>query len=168
MNRRWIDSGSSHLLAQAATPRTAPIARSHVDLSITHLVPGRRGALTMQHEAPKNHFLDNRHLDRRGQDAALARRLLGALHRPNSGDPSRPRRRLSAVRTGGLWIAVGLLYLLYLAMQRRLSSYLGECSIWLSGDRALPPPGKQRLPAPGPSPITRSQRPALPGREAKQ
>jgi hypothetical protein len=67
-----------------------------------------------------------------------------------------------------LWIAVGLLYLLYLAMQRRSSSYLGECSIWLSGDKALPPPGKQRLPARAPTPITRSQRSALPGREAKQ
>jgi hypothetical protein len=64
--------------------------------------------------------------------------------------------------------AVALLYLLYLGMQRRSSSYLDARDAFGNGPPRLPPPGKQRLPARGPRPITRSQRPALPGREAKQ
>jgi hypothetical protein len=47
-----------------------------------------------------------------------------------------------------LWIAVGLLYLLYLGMQRRSSGYLDACDAFGNGPPRLPPPGKQRLPRP--------------------
>jgi hypothetical protein len=52
--------------------------------------------------------------------------------------------------------AVALLYLLYLGMQRGSSGYLDDGSMWLGGDKALPPPGKQRLPRPGPPQIGRA------------
>jgi hypothetical protein len=65
-----------------------------------------------------------------------------------------------------MWMAVFLLYLLYLWTEHRKPIYFGDGDdmLWL-GDRkpALPPPGKQSLPPPGARQVTGPRRPALPG-----
>jgi hypothetical protein len=61
-----------------------------------------------------------------------------------------------------LWLAVGLLYVFYFALERRGAACF-DLGGAFGGGPMLPPPGKQRLPAPGPPQIGRSRRPALPG-----
>jgi hypothetical protein len=61
-----------------------------------------------------------------------------------------------------LWLAVGLLFVLHLALQRRGAGYYDPGGAF-GGGPMLPPPGKQALTAPGPPQIGRSRRPALPG-----
>jgi hypothetical protein len=67
-----------------------------------------------------------------------------------------------AAGMASLWLAVGLLFVLHLALQRRGGGYYDPGGAF-GGGPMLPPPGKQRLPAPGPPQIGRSRRPALPG-----
>jgi hypothetical protein len=62
-----------------------------------------------------------------------------------------------------LWLAVGLLYVIYAALQRRGAGYYDPGGVFGNGRPALPPPGKQALPAPGLPQIGRSRRPVLPG-----
>jgi hypothetical protein len=62
-----------------------------------------------------------------------------------------------------LWLAVGLLFVIHLALQRRGASYYDPGRAFGGGGPALPPPGKHRLPGPGQPQIGRSRRPALPG-----
>jgi hypothetical protein len=61
-----------------------------------------------------------------------------------------------------LWAAVGLIYLVYLALQRRGAAYLDPGGGFSGSRPVLPAPGR-KLPAPGPGQVVRSQRPALPG-----
>jgi hypothetical protein len=65
-----------------------------------------------------------------------------------------------ALGMAALWLAVGLIYVLYLALERRAAGYYDPGGAF--GGPMLPPPGKQRLSAPGPPQIGRSRRPALP------
>jgi hypothetical protein len=67
-----------------------------------------------------------------------------------------------AAGMASLWLAVGLLFVLHLALQRRGVGYYDPGGAF-GGGPMLPPPGKQRLPAPGPPQIGRSRRLALPG-----
>jgi hypothetical protein len=60
-----------------------------------------------------------------------------------------------------LWLAVGLLYVIYAGLQRRGAAYFDPGGVF--GGSMLPAPGKQALPVPGPRQIGKSQRPALPG-----
>jgi hypothetical protein len=69
----------------------------------------------------------------------------------------------NAFGMGALYGGVFLLYLLYLGMRSRGESYLDAGDVFGGGGPRLPPPGKQRLQAPGPPQIGRSRRPALPG-----
>jgi len=70
----------------------------------------------------------------------------------------------------GLIAGIVALYILYLWSERRKPIYFDDGDLlMLGGDSrpALPPPGAQALPAPGPKQITRSQRPALPGPKSR-
>jgi hypothetical protein len=60
-----------------------------------------------------------------------------------------------------LWLAVGLLYVIYAVLQRREASYYDPGGAF-SGP-VLPAPGKRVLPAPRPRHVTMSRRPTLPG-----
>jgi hypothetical protein len=62
-----------------------------------------------------------------------------------------------------LWLAVGGLFVLYLALQRRGGGYYDPGGVFGGGGPALPAPGKRVLPAPRPRQITMSRRPTLPG-----
>ena len=63
-----------------------------------------------------------------------------------------------------MYAAIFLLFLLCIRLERRTPVYFDDGDpFMLGGDKALPPPGTQALPAPGPRQITRSHRPALPG-----
>jgi hypothetical protein len=61
-----------------------------------------------------------------------------------------------------LWGAVGLLFVLHLALQRSGAGYYDPGGAFGGSGPVLPASGK-RLPAPGPRQIGKSQRPALPG-----
>jgi hypothetical protein len=62
-----------------------------------------------------------------------------------------------------LWLAVGGLFVLHLALQRRGAGYYDPGGAFGGGGPALPAPGKRTLRGPGPPQIGRSRRPALPG-----
>jgi hypothetical protein len=62
-----------------------------------------------------------------------------------------------------LWLAVGGLYVIYAALQRRGAAYFDPGGVFGNGRPALPPPGKQALPPLAAPQIGRSRRPALPG-----
>jgi hypothetical protein len=63
-----------------------------------------------------------------------------------------------------LWATVGLLYLVYLGLERRRgAAYFDPGGVFGGGGPALPAPGKRVLPAPRPRQITMSRRPTLPG-----
>jgi hypothetical protein len=62
-----------------------------------------------------------------------------------------------------LWLAVGLLFVLHLALQRRGASYYDPGGAFTGSGSLLPAPGKRTLRGPGPPQIGRSRRPALPG-----
>jgi hypothetical protein len=67
----------------------------------------------------------------------------------------------NALGMAALWIAVGLLYVLYFALERRGAAYFNPGGAF--GGPALPAPSTQRLPAPGPRQIGQSRRSALTG-----
>jgi hypothetical protein len=67
-----------------------------------------------------------------------------------------------ALGMAAMWLAVGLLYVLYFALQRRGAAYFDPGGAF-GGGPMLPPPGKRVLPAPRPRQITVSRRPTLPG-----
>jgi hypothetical protein len=67
----------------------------------------------------------------------------------------------NAAGMAALWLAVGGLYLIYFALQRRGAGFYDPGSAF--GGPALPAPGKRVLPAPRPRQITMSRRPGLPG-----
>jgi hypothetical protein len=62
-----------------------------------------------------------------------------------------------------LWLAVGAIYVIYVALQRRGAAYFDPGGVSGGGGPALPAPGKRVLPAPRPRQITMSRRPTLPG-----
>jgi hypothetical protein len=66
-----------------------------------------------------------------------------------------------ALGMASLWLAVGLLFVLHLALQRRGAGYFDPGGAF--GGPALRAPGKQALGAPGPRQVAKSQRPTLPG-----
>jgi hypothetical protein len=68
----------------------------------------------------------------------------------------------NALGMASLWLAVGGLFVLYTALQRRGASYFDPGGGFSGSGPVLPAPGK-RLPAPGPPQIGRSRRSALPG-----
>jgi hypothetical protein len=59
-----------------------------------------------------------------------------------------------------LWGAVGLLFVVHLALQRRGTGYFDPGGSFSGSGPLLPVPGKQALPVPGPRQIGKSQRPA--------
>jgi hypothetical protein len=67
-----------------------------------------------------------------------------------------------ALGMASLWLAVGGLYLIYFALQRRGASFYDPGGAF-GGGPVLPAPSTQRLPAPGARQIGKSQRSALPG-----
>jgi hypothetical protein len=68
-----------------------------------------------------------------------------------------------ALGLAALWLAVGGIFVVYLALQRRGASYFDPGGAFGGGGPALPAPSTQRLPAPGARQIGKPQRPALPG-----
>jgi hypothetical protein len=62
-----------------------------------------------------------------------------------------------------LWLAVGGLYVIYAALQRRGATYFDPGGVFGGGGPALPPPRKQPLRPPAAPQIGRSRRPGLPG-----
>jgi hypothetical protein len=69
----------------------------------------------------------------------------------------------NALGMAALWVAVGLLYPICLALERRGAGYFDPGGVFGGGGPALPAPGKRVLPAPRPRQITMSRRPTLPG-----
>jgi hypothetical protein len=65
-----------------------------------------------------------------------------------------------AAGMAALWLAVGLLFVLHLALQRRGAAYFDPGGAF--GGPVLPAPGKRTLRGPGPPQIGRSRRRALP------
>jgi hypothetical protein len=65
-----------------------------------------------------------------------------------------------AAGMAALWLAVGLLFVLHLALQRRGAGYYDPGGSFSGSGPVLPAPGKQALPVPGPRQIGKSQRPA--------
>jgi hypothetical protein len=68
-----------------------------------------------------------------------------------------------ALGMAALWLAVGGLFVLYAALQRRGAGYYDPGGVFGGGRPALPAPGKQALPPPTAPQIGRWRRPALPG-----
>jgi hypothetical protein len=68
----------------------------------------------------------------------------------------------NAFGMAALWVAVGLLYPICLALERRGAGYFDPSGVFGGGGPALPAPGKRVLPAPRPRQITMSRRPTLP------
>jgi hypothetical protein len=68
----------------------------------------------------------------------------------------------NALGMAALWLAVGLLYVLYFALERRGAGYFDPGGGFGGGGPALPVSSTQRLPAPGQPKIGRTQHRALP------
>jgi hypothetical protein len=70
----------------------------------------------------------------------------------------------NAFGMAALWLAVGLMYVIYLGLERRRgAAYFDPGGAFGNGRPALAPPGKQAPPPLAAPQIGRSRRPALPG-----
>jgi hypothetical protein len=68
----------------------------------------------------------------------------------------------NALGMAALWLAVGLLYVLYFALERRGAGYFDPGGAFGGGGPALPPSNTQRLQRPGQPKIGHTQGQALP------
>jgi hypothetical protein len=68
----------------------------------------------------------------------------------------------NAAGMAALWLAVGGIFVVYAALQRRGVGYYDPGGGFSGSGPLLPAPGR-KLPAPGPRQVAKSQRPALPG-----